>query len=185
MQKCFLGSLALATLCSLSVRAENTYTPYIGMDVLYNIAKVSQVKPHYFGANFNVGTMYNYYFGTELFYEQVGSDSKKITDTQKIKTSYRAYGLDASGYLPLGCQKRLNLLGTVGISEYVFYHKIKPEKHHHNSGFGYRAGVGILYHITDHLSLRAAAKYVHFDKISEIDHQMSYQIGVRYHFSKD
>lgn len=182
MNKYFLTGLFLFLLYGMQAKAENVYVPYLGLDGVYNKANGEGTRFQYFGANLNVGTLYNRYFGTEVFYEQTGSDSKKISETQKYKTSYRSYGLDLFGYLPLDCGSRFNLLGSVGFGEYVFHEKIKPFKHHNNSAYGYRFGLGALYQFDDHFAIKAMVRYVHFDHIHQIDHQMSYILGLRYHF---
>ena len=182
MNKYFLAGLFLLLFCGVQAKDENAYVPYFGFDGIYDKANATNIHPQYFGASINIGTLYNNYFGTELFYEKVWPDSKKISDTQKYKTSYRAYGLDIIGYIPVDCKMRFNLLGSIGFGEYVFHEKIKPFKHHNNSAYGYRFGLGVLYRIDNHFALRAIARYTHFDHINNFDHQMSYVLGLRYHF---
>ncbi|MBR1915356.1 MAG: porin family protein [Alphaproteobacteria bacterium] len=185
MNKYLLTALLSFALLPLSVNAQNVYTPYVGVEGLYGTAKAGQIKPHYFGAAVNVGTMYNPYFSTELFYEQTGSDSKKISDTQKLKTAYRAYGLDATGYLPLGCDKRFSLFASLGMGEYVVRKKLSPDKHHNNNGYAYRIGLGAQYALTEHFSLKLTTRYMKFHRISGLNHGYNYGIGLRYHFTKD
>ena len=185
MYKYFVSSILIAVFVVSNAFAQNIYTPYVGINGVYSIAKTHLNKPQYFGGGFNIGTTYNDYFGTEVFYEQVLSESKKISDTQKEKTSYRAYGLDAVGYLPLDNDKRFALTGMVGIGEYVFHQKITNQNRHHNSAWGYRAGAGFIYRFSNNISMRMTAKYVGLDKIADFDHQVSYQIGLRYSFTKD
>ena len=67
MNKYFLVALSILSLLSFDLKAQNVYIPYVGIEALYATLKTSQNKPHYFGASFNLGTMYNPYFGTELF----------------------------------------------------------------------------------------------------------------------
>ena len=89
------------------------------------------------------------------------------------------------GYLPLDNDKRFALTGMVGIGEYVFHQKITNQNRHHNSAWGYRAGAGFIYRFSNNISMRMTAKYVGLDKIADFDHQVSYQIGLRYSFTKD
>ncbi len=184
MNKYFLGVLSIFSLLSSNALAQNTYTPYVGIGAAYHVAKVSKAKPHYFGGNLQLGTMYNPYFGTELFYEQTASDTKKMTDTQKLKTSYRTYGLDAFGYLPLGCDNRFSVLGGLGFGHYVTRQKISAHKHKNNSGYAYRFHLGAIYHLSEHIALRPMASYETFKHISNFNHQFSYSVSLRYYFTE-
>lgn len=171
-----------AALAPATLKAETpAYVPYIGLDYAYVSAKASRVKPHYNAAQFNIGTKYNPYFGTELFYQQSGSDSKKIA-SGKFKSSYRAYGLDVNAYMPLGCYQTTELFATAGIGEYVFKQKFAPVKHKNNGAIGYRIGGGLLYNLTDNVSFRLGARYVGLDRISNLDHMTEYFAGLRYYF---
>lgn len=171
-----------AALAPTALKAETkSYVPYIGLDYAYVSAKAHQLKPHYNAAQFNIGTKYNPYFGTELFYQQSGSDSKKIADT-KFKSSYRAYGLDVNAYLPLGCYQTTELFATAGIGEYVFRQKFLPLKHKNNSAIGYRIGGGFMYNVTENVSLRLGARYIGLDRIDTFNHLTEYFAGLRYYF---
>lgn len=171
-----------AALAPTALKAETkSYIPYIGLDYAYTAAKAHQLKPHYNVAQFSIGTKYNSYFGTELFYQQSGSDSKKIADG-KFKSSYRAYGLDVNAYLPLGCYRTTELFATAGIGEYVFKQKFHPLKHKNNSAVGYRIGGGVMYNLTENVSLRFGARYVGLDRIDILNHLTEYFAGLRYYF---
>ena len=171
-----------AALAPAALKAETpAYVPYTGVDYAYVSAKAHELKPHYNALQLNIGTKYNSYFGTELFYQQSGSDSKKIADG-KFKSSYRAYGLDATAYLPLGCYQTTELFATAGIGEYVFRQKLTPLKHKNNSAIGYRIGGGIMYNVTENISFRLGARYVGLDRINTFDRLTEYFAGLRYYF---
>ena len=174
-----LGFLFLAP----CVHAANVYVPYIGVDGIYNVAKAKQIKPQYYGAAVNLGTTYNQYFGTEIFYHQTGSKVKKISDDEKFKTSYRAYGLDLIGYLPVATNFKLT--ANIGVATYVFKEKTTGKKHSDDEGYGYRFGAGFMYDLSKNISLRALARYINFDHISDVDHEAEYVLGLRYYFLKD
>ena len=185
MKKIFSIGLCLAAFCysSNTFASENfDYTAYVGLDYAFSDAKAKGVEPGYNLLNFNVGTKYNNFFGTEAFFEQSSTDTKKFNASDKLKTSYRAYGIDVFGYLPLGCYHTFDLLGTVGLGEYVFKEKINNEKHNSEHAWGYRAGVGIVYNIDENVSMRAVARYVGLNDITKIDHLYEYSVGLRYHF---
>lgn len=176
------AALALAIATPVSAKDTNKYVPYVGADYGYISAKADSVKPKYHAFGVNVGTRYNRHFGTELFYQQTGSDSKKLDESSKFKSSYRAYGLDAAAYLPLDCINRYDLFATAGVGEYVFKKKFTGEKHHNDSGWGYRFGGGMMFNLDHHLSLRAMVRYVKLDGVSNFDHLVEYTAGIRYHF---
>ena len=174
--------MALLGLLSVvnSAKAENQYTPYIGADAVYNKAKAHSLRPQYYGANLNIGTSYNPYFGTEVFYTQVGKETKKISESEKYKTSYRAYGLDVFAYTPSFL--RFKAFATAGAGFYVLKEKTLQNGHTSDEGYGYRFGGGLVYQITSHIALRGVARYVNFDHISNIDHMAEYVVGLRYVF---
>lgn len=179
----YAGLFILALGYASKTNAENfDYTPYVGIDYGYINAKASHIKPNYHLLNLNVGTKYNKYFGTEAFFEQSSSDAKKITPYDKLKTSYRAYGIDAMGYLPIGCYHTFDLVGSFGLAEYIFKNKINKQKHHNNNAWGYRFGGGLIYNINENVSLKAMVRYVGLNDITYVDHLTEYTLGLRYHF---
>ncbi|MBR2299231.1 MAG: porin family protein [Alphaproteobacteria bacterium] len=183
MNKYFLTALLGLSLTALQAKAENVYIPYLGIDGIYNRAKMKQLKPEYFGVNFNIGTTYNRYFGTEIFYQQTGHSTKHLFSDEKLKTSYRAYGLDLNGYLPLS--PSFDLTAGIGIATYVLSQKATHISHSSDEGYGYRFSGGLLYHFNKNCSLRAVARYVSLDHISNAHHIAEYVLGLRYNFIKE
>lgn len=157
------------------------YTPYIGANYIYSDAKAKGFSPNYHNGGVIIGSDYSPYFGTELFFNQSGSDSNRAA-IGKIKTSYRAYGLDMLAYLPLGCAKKFSLAATAGIGEYVFKHKLSGQKHHNEHGYGYRFGGGVRWAFTSHWQTKLLARYVKFDAVDGFNHAVEYSLGVEYHF---
>ena len=188
MKKIFFVALCLPlSLLATKVNAYEKfdYIPYIGVDYGFINAKTAQAKNNYNLFNINIGTKYNNHFGTEAFFEQTDSDTKKISNQLKLKTSYRAYGLDAMAYLPIGCYHEFDLFAGIGVAEYVFNKKFGKEKHRHQSGWGYRFGGGFIYNFNEKISLKAAARYVELNDITDINHLYEYTFGLRYHFIKE
>ena len=174
-------NIALLATVSALILAGNAnaleFRPYVGAQ--YNITHVNtQGLPT--NVNMNsysvfVGTEYNKYFGTELFYQNTNKWHKIINGT-KVKTDFDAYGLDAYGYLPLGCDQVIAPFATVGIANYNF------GGDNDDNGLGYRLGGGIQYHITNNIALRAMGRYVWTDKLEGIDHMSEFSIGLKYVF---
>lgn len=174
---------ALSLSFGTAARADDfVYIPYIGADYAYVRANAHSMRPAYHAGSVNIGTKYNDFFGTEMFYQQTGSESKKISSNQKYKSSYRAYGLDVSAYLPLGCYHQADLFATAGFGEYVFNKKFSGEKHRNDSGYGYRFGGGLVFNLNENVSLRTLVRYINLDKVSGYDHMVEYAAGIRYHF---
>ena len=178
--KKFAGLLAVAVSATAFAAPASAleYKPYVGLDYVRS-APASyngrEARPQYNSASVNVGTTYNNYFGTELFYQA----SYKAERT--ARTSYSGYGLDLIGYLPIGCDG-LNLLGTLGIGEYTARYKI-PGTSTTETGLGYRFGAGAQYNFDNNWSARALVRYVEFDKFGDsFDHVVEYVGGVRYSF---
>lgn len=162
--------------------AENfNYVPYVGIEYVYNHTTARGISPKYSVGGFYIGSEYNRYFSTEMFFNQ-SSARKNYPLGDKVKTSYRSYGLDLIGYLPLGCAKRFSLLGTAGFGEYVYKIKEYPEKHGNEHGWSYRFGGGFKYALNNHWQTRVMARYIHFDGVENFDHAVEYSIGAEYHF---
>ena len=94
----------------------------------------------------------------------------------------QSYGLDLYGYLPLGCDQTFALLGTAGISNIDIDYKYQDEKRDTENGLGYRLGAGAQYSFDENLSVRAVARYIFTDKVSDVDHIMEYSAGIKYNF---
>ena len=173
-----IALLAAVSVIALSYDANALdFRPYVGAQ--YNITDVNNK-----GLNTNmdmhsyslfVGTEYNKYFGTEVFYQDTNT-WHKIVYGQKIKTDFEAYGLDTYAYLPLGCDQVIAPFATLGIANYDF------GKDNSDNGLGYRLGGGIQYHITNNIAIRALGRYVWADKLEGIDHLSEFSVGVKYVF---
>ena len=177
--------LTLPLLCAasnISAAADKyQYTPYIGIDYAYNQTNAKGFSPRYNALGLHIGSDYSADFGTEIFYNQSAAD-KRRPNNEKIKTSYRSYGLDLLAYLPLGCQKQLALLATTGMGEYVFNHKKVPQKHHNEHGYGYRFGGGFKYALNQNWQMRFITRYVKFNHADAFNHATEYTLSAEYHF---
>lgn len=179
----FLLTTAFFMSAGTIVKADNyKYVPYIGADYAYTETSAKKLSPHNHNISFRIGSEYNSYFGTELFFMQSNTDKHRYSDTEN-KQSYRAYGLDAAAYLPLGCDKKVSLIATAGIGEYVFKIKNRPQKHQNEHGYGYRFGGGFKYLITPSWQTRLLARYINFDHLSNYRYATEYTFGVEYHFN--
>ena len=109
MQKITTALLLAAGVClnAASARAiENDYKPYLGVNYAYGEVRAEGAHAYHNSGSFNLGSVYNKYFGTELFYQY--SDKHKFDAGSDLKnTAFQAYGLDLMAYLPLGCDNGL------------------------------------------------------------------------------
>ncbi len=179
----FLLTTAILMSMSSFAKADTyKYIPYVGADYAYTRTSARNMSPHHHNINLRLGSEYSPYFGTEIFFDQSNTDNHRRPDI-KNKQSYRAYGLDANAYLPLGCDKTISLIATAGIGEYVFKIKNHPQKHHNEHGYGYRFGGGLKYLITPSWQTRLLARYINFDHLSNYKYATEYTIGIEYHFN--
>lgn len=160
--------------------AANAYdfTPYVAADYTYTDAQNAfEVN----GGKIALGTEYNKYFGTEIFYQRTGSDrvhSSEGTD----EFSLQSYGLDAYGYLPLGCDQVVSLVGTAGIAFDDIKYKTDGANRETEHGMSYRLGAGVEYDISSNLAVRALYRYSFADKLAGLDRMNEYSVGVKYSF---
>lgn len=182
MKKTFIPALLICLEGATAAKAENVYRPYIGADVSFDKAETSFVHPAYDGASLNLGTTYNPYFGTEIFYHQTGTRTKKLNNV-KYKTSFLAYGLDAVAAYPVCPKFDVNL--SLGLASYLFKERIISQSHNTDEGIGFRFGGGAVYHLTNSLAVRLNARYIKFNKISNLDHAAEYTFGARYYFMEN
>ena len=158
------------------------FRPYVGAQ--YNLTSASvKNMPNMDMHSYSVfvGTDYNRYFGTEVFYQN-SNKWHKVYEGNKVKADFAAYGLDAYGYLPLGCDRVWSLLGTAGIASYKydFDNGVDPKGDDH--GLGYRLGAGVQYNVTNNIAVRGLARYIWADKLDQFDHMMEYSLGAKYSF---
>jgi OOP family OmpA-OmpF porin len=190
MKKLGLAAVAVSAVAIASSANAFQYTPYVGADYAFSYVNPegwpANSKPQYSGVNVNVGTNFNQYFGTELFYQITGGQHKRRFDgTNTLKTNYQAWGLDLMGYLPFGCEGTFSLIGTAGVGAYYFSHKLDGVTNRgHDEAVGYRFGVGAIYNVTENWSVRSLVRYVSVDRsdVLNVDHLWEWSAGIRYNF---
>ena len=179
----FFLTVALGITVSTGIsRADSyKYSPYMGLDYVFSEFSANSYSPHYNGAGIHIGSDYSKYFVTEIFFNQSNHDAKS-TSLGKLKTSYRSYGLDLTGYLPLDCDQKFSLLATIGAGEYIYKITHRPQTRHNESGHGYRYGAGFKYMFDKHFALKLIGRYTKFDKTHLYDHAAEYNASIEYHF---
>ena len=173
--------VAVSTIAvAANANAENSFKPYVGVDYNYDNGNENNFN----SGTVNVGTQFNDYFGTEVFYQRSDNDVKTYSGLRQETRYFNAYGLDLNGYLPMGCEQEFALIGSVGVGEYEFNtgYNLAGIFNGRDHGYGYRFGLGALYNVTDSVALKAMARYVAFDKIEDNTDMVEYTAGVRYNF---
>lgn len=158
--------------------------PYVGLDWNYSNLDLAHdasryVEDDYKSATIVAGARMHKYFGTEAFY-QFSMPEKNTSDAGSFHSRFQAYGLDALGYLPLGCDGEVDLIGGIGLGQYEF--KIRHDgSSDKEESLGYRLNVGAQYNVTENWAVRGMYRHVYTQK-SEIDAIDEFSLGVRYSF---
>ena len=179
MKKTIGALMVAASAIALAANAEAMeYNPYAGVEYGYSFLNGAEDSNNFNSGKIFVGSQYNENFGVEAFYQRSTTD-KKAGD----KFSYQAYGIDALGYLPLGCEQKVALVGTAGLGYYDFAYKDMGERTDNEATWGYRLGAGAEYNVNDNIAVRALARYTKLDQRAAYSNDMmEYSIGARYNF---
>lgn len=174
--------------------ASNVYAsevkPYVGLDYIYSgidfedSSDESVFEDNLSSLALSTGARFHKNFGMEAFYQQSESADKNILGVADSKIKFKAYGIDAIGYLPLDNQ--LELLGTIGLAQYdADVTASVPAAGIYGSesedGLGVRIGAGVQYNINEQVALRATGRYV-FTDIDGVDGLTEFSAGIRYSF---
>lgn len=177
-------NLTLLTAVSVLTLTANAnaleFRPYVGVQYNYTEVDAEQVKPDMNSYSVIVGTEYNKYFSTEIFYQN-SDKSNDYLNNKKVKTDFAAYGLDAYAYLPLGCDRVWSVFATAGIANYDKTTASSEGKSDDN-GLGYRLGAGVQYSVTNNIAVRALARKIWADKLEYVDDMKEFSLGLKYTF---
>ena len=160
------------------------YNPYVGVEYGYSFVNGGVDANNFNSGKVFVGSQYNQNFGVEAFYQRTTSDKKAVKDGPgAYKVKYEAYGIDALGYLPMGCDQDVSLIGTVGLAYYDVKSKNEGGKADYEGMWGYRMGAGAEYNVTENVAVRALARYTKLDqRLDSANDMMEYSLGARYNF---
>ncbi len=189
----------------------NKVRPYIGIDVASSKIKFGDdewIKDYEGGDNyfddgntsvsFVVGAKFNKHFGLEAFYQKSGDGESEVEyddidyyGEDKTSINYTAMGIDAIGYFPVN--QEVEILASLGLAQYDFESKVSYVEYSYGDSYegeeskdfdslGIRLGIGAQYNITDHVSLRAMARYAKMNDDEYIKSLMELSLGLRYMF---
>lgn len=189
-------SILLAGAAILLANSANAMelNPYIGLDYVFSKADYKSEQLRVFDTNkledkynsgmVSMGIRPFEYMSLEAFFQQSAEEKgQKFINASgaahKLKSEFYAYGLDAYGYLPIGCDG-FSLLGTVGLANYNI--KIKSDSGSvDKQKMGYRAGIGAQYDIDDNWAVRLVGRYSYIDS-DYLDNLQEVTAGIRYTF---
>lgn len=185
-------TLLLAGVAALFATSANAaIRPYIGLDGNYSSLdwayNIENVEDDYQSVSLVAGAKLHRNFGLEAFYQMSGGEKNSTNygnnEDLYVHSRFTAYGLDALGYLPLGCEGRVELIAGAGIAEYTFKTRTtgieSGSMKDHSTG--YRLNAGLQYNLTDNWSLRGMYHHV-YTQNSYVDAIDEYSVGIRYNF---
>lgn len=184
------GVAALVAFNANAYDIKDYWAPYIGLD--YNYTKTHHpestkaiasgtLPSNYHSGTFAFGTFFAPYVALEGF-----AEFAKYENKPEVRSYSRAFGADVLGVLPLDCNKKFDLLGSLGLGRY--YNKLKYKKaagrnEYAEYDWGYRFGAGAQYNINDNWSVRAMYRHVVFNKPKFAYNNLDIvSLGVRYNF---
>ena len=196
MKKTLLLAGVATALFAMNANAVE-FKPYVGMDYVYSDAGMKEdldevYESKYNSFKFDLGAKLNKNFGLEFFYQQSGEEDKTHPTADvlgadvKISSKFKAYGVDAIGYLPL--TDKLEGLGSIGFAKYDF------EAEYNLIGYGadtadednlgMRFGLGLQYNITDNVAVNGIARYIKLNDSDDdaIEDITEFSVGARYTF---
>lgn len=199
MKKTLLLAGVAVSMFAINVNAVE-FKPYVGVDYTYTSASTNDVMveetylpSEYYEDSFNsftlnIGAKFNKNLGAEVFYQKSSAEEGQMIDlidtdgdviaSDKIETSFNAYGIDAQGYYSIN--ENVELIGSLGLGKYDF----EMEGFGYSAsedGLGYRIGVGAQYNISENVAVRGLVRRVILNTDS-VDDLTEASIGVKYTF---
>ncbi len=180
------AALLISTTANAEMNIRKEIRPYVGVDYAYDNldlkGKAKHAKENFNSAVVNIGTGITEYASLEAFYQFGGSRKAHLKEDQgggTKKFKFNAYGLDLYGYLPLGCEQKFKLLGTLGAA--VYDTELKHNDKISKSKVGYRVGGGAQYDLTENVAARVVGRYGYIGS-RDLNHVAEVTAGLRYSF---
>ena len=175
--------------CLFAGAANAEIKPYIGLDGNYSTLDWAydiedSVEDDYQSVSFVAGSKIVRNFGLEAFYQLSNGEKNRDAVSGTNHSRFTAYGFDALGYLPLGCEGKVELIAGAGLGEYTF--KVRnigenAEGTIKDHSTGYRLNAGAQYNINENWSVRGMYHHVYTHK-SYVDAIDEFSLGIRYNF---
>lgn len=159
------------------------FKPIMGLDYAYSDAdfkkEAKAINGDFSSGIISLGTKIGDYSSVEAFYQMAGEEKGK-QDGVSYKGKFSAYGMDAYGHMPIGCEQKVELLGSMGLGIYDINIK-KDGVKNSSDRVGYRFGLGAQYNFTEHLAGRVMARYNYIGN-TNLHSFNELTAGVRYSF---
>ena len=97
---------------------------------------------------------------------------------EDTKNGFQAYAMDLYGKMPIMCSSLGALLTAGGAIYDVKYKNMVSSS---NKKFGYRAGIGMQYDMTDHISARVVGRYSYLGT-KRLNNFKEVAVGMLYRF---
>lgn len=187
--KHLLYTVAALAAFTLPAQAEDYFNPYIGAD--YQFTRLSYDgggNDNFNGFNIHVGNRFTDYVGLELGYFRTGEESytdNSLGTPVNVKGRLTGATLDALGYLPVTEDKSFELIGTAGVSYIrgeIEATALGVTVEDDESEWGFRAGGGAQYNVTDNMNIRGIARYQTADFDDIADRAWVFSLGANYQF---
>ena len=181
--KKYLLLAGVASIMSFNANAmEMEMKPYVGLDYVRSMVDINEdyAEDDFNAYAINAGVKMHKNFGVEAFFQQTEEGKKTAPGGIKVKDKYHAYGLDLMGYMPLGCEEKVELIGSLGMGYYDAELKNNDTKYT-DDGWGWRLGAGAQYNFTENMAARMMVRYADVD-IEGVDNIVDVTAGVRYSF---
>ena len=171
--------------CLFAANASAEMTPYVGADYTYSMLSMDAVAEdvlvdHAHGGALVAGTKFNKWSGVEAFYQLTKEESNHY-EGAKFHDRMQAYGVDLLGYLPLGCDQKVELLAGLGLGEYEVKVREAGYRSDKEEGIGYRLTAGAQYNLDENWSVRGTYRHVYVNKMF-LNDMNELSLGVRYNF---
>lgn len=176
--------------CMFAANANAEIRPYAGLDFNYSTFDYAydienNLEDDFQSATFVAGAKFNKYVGAEAFYQFSKNNKNTDIDGDTFHNRFQAYGADILGYLPLGCDGKVELIAGAGIGQYELKARMKSadfgSETDKEETLGYRLNLGAQYNIDENWSVRGMYHHVYTQK-SFIDAIDEFSLGVRYNF---
>lgn len=180
--KKYLLLAGVASIMSFNANAmDMEMKPYVGLDYVRSMVDINQdyAEDDFNAYAISAGVKMHKNFGVEAFFEQT-DEGKKHHEGVEIKDKYHAYGLDLMGYMPLGCEEKVELVGSLGLGYYDAELKLNDQKFT-DDGWGWRVGAGAQYNFIENMAARVMVRYADVD-VEDVDNIVDVTAGVRYSF---
>ena len=170
----------------LASNANAGVAPYVGLDGNYSSLDWAydiedSVEDDYESVSLIAGSKLVRNFGLEAFYQLSNGEKNRDAVAGHNHSRFTAYGVDALGYLPLGCSGTVELIGGAGIGEYTFKVRNTYAGTAKDHSTGIRLNAGAQYNINENWAVRGMYHHVYTQK-SYVDAIDEFSVGVRYKF---